>query len=174
MDDNRRIYRSSTSSQHAVKDVLASFFLKELLAPSKNLFLMEPWISNVVLLDNRVGRFDAINPDWGRREIPLVDILTTLALSGTELKVITRPDDHCKKFLDRLKNSLEERGLQGKCFVREVHTLHTKGILSDNALIMGSMNLTEGGIRLNDEQITIEYGLRQLGEARVNFEAYLE
>jgi phosphatidylserine/phosphatidylglycerophosphate/cardiolipin synthase-like enzyme len=171
---SRRIFRSATSSQHSLRDVLSSFFVSELLAPSSELFLVEPWISNVVLLDNRIGRFDALNPDWGRREIRLVDVLAQSALLGTKLRVVSRPNDYSRRFVYRLRTTLEDAGVADRCTVRELENLHTKGLLSDHALITGSMNLTESGVNLNDEHITVSYESRQIAEARVNFEAFWE
>lgn len=174
MEPIRRIFRSATSSQHAMRDLLALFFTQELLAPSPTLFLVEPWISNIVILDNRTGRFDAVNPDWGRREIRLIDVLVQLAQSGTQLRIVSRPNEHSRRFVGRLKSALEEMALLDRCAFREVETLHTKGILTEHALIVGSMNLTESGISLLDEQITIEYGARPIAEARVSFEPYVD
>ena len=174
MEQARRVFRSATSSQYAMRDVLALFFTQELLAPSASLFLVEPWISNIAVLDNRTGRFDAINPDWGRREIRLIDVLEQLAQSGTQLRVVSRPNDHSRRFVDRLRSAFEDLALLDRCALREVQTLHTKGILTEHGLIVGSMNLTESGINLLDEQITIEYDMRSIAEARVNFETYFD
>ena len=74
--------------------------------------------------------------------------------------------------MSRLQAAFEDTGLGDKCDVRELQTLHTKGILSDHALLLGSMNLTESGVHLNDEQISIEFGATKLAEARVNFVNY--
>lgn len=170
----RRIFRNATSSQHSLRDLLANFFVSELVAPSRELFLVEPWISNVALLDNRIGRYDALNPDWGRREIRLVDVLVQLALLGTKLRLVCRPDDMNRRFVYRLRTALEDAGATEQCRVTEVVTLHTKGLLSDHSLITGSMNLTESGVNLNDEQITVEYEPQAIAEARVHFQSYLE
>ena len=41
--------------------------------PSKELWIVSPWISNIELIENRGGDFDIINPDWRGKIIKLED-----------------------------------------------------------------------------------------------------
>jgi hypothetical protein len=65
-------------------------FVAEVLQPGEEIWLVSPWISNVVLIDNRAGSFDALNPEWGRREIRLADVLVTLMNQGAQVHIVTR------------------------------------------------------------------------------------
>ena len=85
MISGRRIYKSATSSQHAVRELLILFFAQELLAPSQVLYVVEPWVSDVVVFDNRTGAFDALNAEWGKREVRLVDVFAQMATAGTHV-----------------------------------------------------------------------------------------
>lgn len=159
-------------AQNAVRDVLAMIFTRELLAPSSDLFLVEPWISDIALLDNRSGDFDALNIEWGRREVRLIDVVTQLASGGVQVHIVLRPESHNRRFISRLSDALTDGALSKQCTVTEIDYLHTKGILSDHAVVLGSMNLTEHGVALNDEQISISFDPRAIADARIHFEEY--
>jgi len=44
-------------------------FLAELVNPGTEAWLVSPWISDIPVIDNGSGSFDAINSDWPRNEI---------------------------------------------------------------------------------------------------------
>jgi phosphatidylserine/phosphatidylglycerophosphate/cardiolipin synthase-like enzyme len=50
--------------------------------------------------------------------------------------------------------------------------LHTKGVLTDRVLVDGSMNLTESGVALNDEAVTVSFEPDHVATARMHFELY--
>ncbi len=50
--------------------------------------------------------------------------------------------------------------------------LHTKGVLTGRVLVDGSMNLTESGVALNDEAVTVSFEPEQVATARIHFELY--
>ena len=89
------------------------------------------------------------------------------------LKTDLIPADELTKVKNKVESTMifSEMALLDKCAFREVQTLHTKGILTEHALIIGSMNLTESGINLLDEQITIEYGARSIADAAMTLRA---
>lgn len=171
--DHRHIYKSATTAQHAVRDVLTTLFVREMLVPSKTLFLVEPWISNIVIIDNRDGTFDALNPEWGRREVRLTEILASLAASGVKIYIVIRPESHNRWFLEKLDEALSDAGVHEQCQVHELAELHTKGILSDRAALIGSMNLTENGVSFNDEYVHVAFDKQTISDARVHFDTYL-
>lgn len=62
--ETRRIFKSAVTSQILIRELLQMMFLGELLAPGgQRAWLVNPWISNIVLLDNRATGFGTINPD---------------------------------------------------------------------------------------------------------------
>ena len=84
-------------------------FLGELLAPGgERAWLVSPWISNVVLFDNRAGGFGSINPEWGSREIRLVEVLTDVMTRGTALGIATSLDNHNDPLIDALATAADE------------------------------------------------------------------
>jgi hypothetical protein len=93
--------------------------------------------------------------------------------ASTEVKIVTRPDDHNKVFLRRLEDSASAAGVRQLLSMTERDRLHTKGILTCRGLMLGSMNLTYSGLDLNDEVITYDTDPQALASARVAFGNYV-
>jgi phosphatidylserine/phosphatidylglycerophosphate/cardiolipin synthase-like enzyme len=173
MSATRKIFKSAVTSQHAVREVLTMVFAQELLAPSKEVFIVAPWISNIVIFDSRFGQYATVNPEWAKRDIRLIEVLVAIAANGTALHIHTRPDDHNKAFKRNIHEALADAGLSDQLHWSDRHALlHTKGVCTDRALIDGSMNLTESGVALNDEAVTVSFEPEQVSAARVHFELY--
>lgn len=169
----REIFKNATVSQSAVREVLAFVFAQELLLPSGDVFFVTPWISNIAIFDNDLGQFDGINPEWAKREVRLVEIIVAMASVGAMIHVHTRPDAHNKHFRRRLDESIADAGMGERLLWRENDQyLHTKGLLTDRVSIRGSMNLTENGVALNDEAITVSYDPADIANTRVHFDSY--
>jgi phosphatidylserine/phosphatidylglycerophosphate/cardiolipin synthase-like enzyme len=128
----------------------------------------------VVIFDNRAGGFDSIDPEWGKREVRLIEVLADLMSRGTPLGVATSYDPHNDLFISSLRDAVEEVGTAEMLTVVQRRHLHTKGILLQRGLLTGSMNLTYNGLELNDELVIYDTNSKTLAEARLNFESYLE
>jgi len=173
MSGTRKIFKSAVTSQNAVREVLSMVFAQELLAPSGEVFIVAPWISNIVIFDSRLGQYSTLNPEWAKREIRLVEVLVAIAANGTALHIHTRPDDHNKTFKRRITEAMTDAGLHDQlCWSDKNAQLHTKGVLTDRVLVDGSMNLTESGVALNDEAVTVSFEPEQVATARIHFELY--
>lgn len=173
MSTTRKIFKSAVTSQHAVREVLTMIFAQELLAPSREVFIVAPWISNIVIFDSQLGQYATLNPEWAKREIRLVEVLVAVAANGSALHIHTRPDDHNKAFKRRIQEALGDAGLGDQLHWSDRNALlHTKGVWTDRVLIDGSMNLTESGVALNDEAVTVSFDPEQVAAARVHFQLY--
>lgn len=171
--ESRRIFKSATTSQNLIRELLQFMMLGELLAPGgERAWLVSPWISDVTVLDNRAGGFTAINPEWGCREIRLVEIAMSLMARGTPLGIVTNYDQHNNAFRAAIRDAAAEAGLSEHLLVIRSHSLHTKGCLLTRGLLSGSMNLTYHGLELNDEMVVYDTTPRTITEARLNFETY--
>ena len=169
---SRTIFKSATSAPHAAQDVLAAILAEELVVPSDVVYLIAPWVSNVVIFDNSLGRFDGLNPEWGRRHVRLVEVLTAVVQNNTRLVIRTRPDPHNRPFIQRLTELLREEGLLELCRISQNDSLHTKGLATQRALVSGSMNFTHNGISLNDESLTVTFDAQTVAHARMEFSDY--
>lgn len=173
--ETRRIFKSAVTSQNIIRELLQMMFLGELIAPGTDrVWFVSPWISNVVIFDNRAGGFGSVNPEWSSREIRLIEVAVNLMVRGTPLGIATSYDIHNDPFLLALREMAEEEGVLSKLFVVQRQHLHTKGVLLSRGLLTGSMNLTYNGLELNDEMVVFDVSAKNLAEARLNFEAYVE
>lgn len=170
---SRRIFKSVATSQNLVRELLQVMLLGESIAPGEQrAWLVSPWISNVVLFDNRAGGFSSINPEWGAREVRLAEVALHLMARGARLGIATSLDTHNDGFLNALKAGADEAGLSEKLTIVKREHLHVKGILLGRGLLTGSMNLTYRGLELNDETVVYDTDPKTLAEARLNFESY--
>jgi hypothetical protein len=170
---SRRIFKTVNSSLQEIRELLQFIFVSEVLSPGDKIWLVTPWISNVPILDNRSGLFTSLDPTWGQRQVGLNEILVRLIGLGTHVIIVTRPDDHCKKFIERLLEDIDAIGGREKLTVEWRQELHTKGILTSKALLTGSMNLTNNGLDHLDEQVTFDTDSQDIAQGRINFESYL-
>jgi hypothetical protein len=172
--ETRRIFKSAVTSQNLIRELLQLMLLGELIAPGgERTWLVSPWISNVVLFDNRAGGFGAVNPEWANREIRLIEIATNLMARGSPLGIATSFDAHNDPLIDALREAAKEAGLIDKLTIIRRQHLHTKGVLLKRGLLTGSMNLTYNGLELNDEVVVYDTTPQPLAEARLNFESYI-
>jgi phosphatidylserine/phosphatidylglycerophosphate/cardiolipin synthase-like enzyme len=169
----RRIFKTQTTGATTIQELLQTMFVAEVLQPGEEIWIVSPWISNVVLIDNRTGNFDALNPEWGRREIRLVDVLTTLMARGTLVRIVTRSDASNDAFRTRLRELAHEHGVEEQVSLRIHDHLHTKGILLSRCLLMGSMNLTYNGMVINDEWVEFSIDPQELARTRLEFHHYM-
>lgn len=168
----RRIFKTQTTGVTTIQELLQSMFVAEVMQPSEEIWIVSPWISNVVLIDNRTGNFDALNPEWGRREIRLTEVLATLMARGTVVNIVTRSDASNDAFRTRIGELVHEHGLDGQLSVLIHNQLHTKGILLGGCLLMGSMNLTYNGMVINDEWVEFSIDPQELARTRLEFRHY--
>lgn len=104
---NRVIRKSKRNSASEAAELLSGLFAAELCAPSKCLWLVSPWISDVELIDNTAGSFDLLTR-FGKRPIRLAEILVALAGGGTSIVVGTTSDRHNSWFAKRLRMHAED------------------------------------------------------------------
>lgn len=172
MSNNRTIFKSATSAPNSARHVLAILLAQELVSPSDVVYLMAPWISNIVIFDNSVGQFDGLNAEWGRREIRLVEVLVAIAQNNTQLVIRVKPDTHNQSFCHRLADALKDAAVSQLCRLTQSASLHTKGLLTERALVAGSMNFTANGIGINDESLVVNFDPKTVSAARLEFSSY--
>lgn len=161
---SHRIIHTRASARQ-VPDLLQAIFVAELFSPSRCLWLVSPWISDIPVIDNRTNAFLALDPLWIRSQVTLSQVLTRLLELGTTIHVATRPDSRNLAFLDRLRRGAEPEGLPFR--VHEQEELHEKGILGDGFYLSGSMNFTFSGISLNEEAVHFIVDPAAVAENRV-------
>lgn len=169
---SRRIFKSQQTGVETIRELLQTMFVGEMLLVGETIWIVSPWVSNVVLIDNRSGNFDTLNPEWSRREIRLVDVLIALMVRGCHVVIVTRDLDENIGFVKALKEMSEAHALDEKLTIKMHNSLHTKGLLLSKSLLMGSMNLTYNGIAMNDEWIEFSIDSEDIANARLHFATY--
>jgi len=152
----RQIFKSSQQCRNEVRELLQGVFAGELISPSKTLWIVSPWISDIVIIDNRSGGFDGLLPEWGPREIRLREVLARILALGGEIVIVTRSDDHNQLLVRSLQRQTELDHTSGRLSVQLVDKLHEKGICGDGFYLSGSMNLTFNGVELLEETVRFE------------------
>ena len=94
-----------------------------------------------------------------------------MLLAGCQIHIAMRATGHNEAFGHRLHSAAENIGAgdQVRVVRDEEELLHEKGILGEGYCISGSMNLTESGVRLNDEQVRYSTEAAEIAELRVHF-----
>jgi hypothetical protein len=132
-----------------VTDLLQTIFSAELVNPSRCLWIVSPWISDIPILDNVTNAFATMVWDWPRGRIRLSTVLAQLIRRGTTVRVAARPIEHNRDFFSQLRFQAAESS--GRLSIIETETLHEKGIIGDRFYLSGSMNITYNGLTFNDE-----------------------
>ena len=169
MTATRRIFRSSTTSNAEVRELLELLFVSELLLPSKCLWLVSPWLTDLEILDNRSGAFASIDPQWGSRRIRLAEILGKMLELGSHIVIATRTGQHNDSFVRRLDDLARSSGSVRRLTIHRRDTLHLKGLLGNEFYLSGSMNFTFNGVEILEEGLTFETSRDATESARIPF-----
>lgn len=167
----RRIFKSRTSRQQEVRDMLRSLLIAEVIQPSGCLWLVSPWVTDLELLDNCTGDYDYLEPSWGQRKIQISELLVRAMANGGNLKIVTNKDEHNFRFLRQLKERAANYGVSEQLQIIKNKELHTKGLLGEHFYLHGSMNITIRGIEINDEQINLDTDKAEIADANLAFKS---
>ncbi|HZP88593.1 MAG TPA: phospholipase D-like domain-containing protein DpdK [Burkholderiales bacterium] len=139
------------SQVRAIRDLLQGIFAMEAMKPSKPLWLLSGWITDIGIIDNRARQFNTLDPSWPTAMVPLSAVLRTILERGGGVSIVLREDQHNRYFTDRM------RGLRGE-FPQTLRILlapdfHEKCLVGTDYVLNGSMNLTYRGVEVNDEHV---------------------
>lgn len=166
----RLVVKTAQGSRDEVRDLIESLLAVELLAPSEELWLVSPWVSDLAILDNRAGGYAGLDPAWPKRYITLAEILIFVLRSNpsAQVRLVTRPDDHNLKFCDRLSMLASQDGCAGRLIIDNGRSsLHTKGLIAGNFAMNGSMNFTRNGVEVLDETVHLETDPQRIAQFRL-------
>lgn len=162
----------SPAQSRAVRDLLQSLFVAELMHPSPKLWLFFAWISDVEILDNSARQFAALEPDWPATPIRLSQVLRALLSRGVEIRLIIREHGHNEYFVSRLRGLKGSYGDLLKWTIEK--SFHAKGLLGADYFLSGSMNLTLNGISINGEHLVFRTDPAAVAEQAVELESRWE
>ncbi|GAB3446556.1 hypothetical protein GCM10027517_28960 [Phycicoccus ginsengisoli] len=152
MSGSRKV-RTRPRNGLAIGDLLTSALLSELCHPSDELWIVSGWITDIPVLSNKHGQYDAVLGSVARSSLLLTDVLAELAVRGTQLHVALRSVEHNSRFRDRLRDRVRRDRLS---FYKSVD-LHEKILVGEDWVMKGSMNFTWNGVQQNEESIDFSY-----------------
>ncbi len=162
----RRITTSGNGQTRVLNDLLQNLLVTELLVPSKQLWVLSPWISDIVVIDNTAGQFKTVLPGLPARAIRLTEVLIELARRGSDVRVVMRDVDTNDVARQRLQ---DPSNIGARPTVTIHNNLHDKGIVGDRFHIQGSMNFTYFGQAVNDEGVTVTSDPHEISQARIAY-----
>jgi hypothetical protein len=159
----RQIFSNSRTSSAQAIDLVASLLALEVAAPSPQLYLFSPWITDLPLLQNARISVSALFPEaYG--DIWLSAAFSRLAERGCHIHIVCRENQvHTEPFLRKLPANVE--------IIRH-DPVHIKGLFTQNAMLKGSMNFTYSGLTLNDELLELETDSVAVNQGLLNAEVY--
>ncbi|MGW8943693.1 phospholipase D-like domain-containing protein DpdK [Streptomyces koyangensis] len=163
MTELTRTVRTGARTGLSIDSMLSAAVMAEMLSPSSDLWLVSPWITDVQVIDNSHGTYDALFGDVPPGGWRLSDALLRIAGAGTRVHVVTRPDPHNDPFLRRI-----EAPELVNLFVHRDPDVHEKTLCGQDWILTGSMNYTVRGMAKNDELVTYNVGGPDAGQARLD------
>ncbi|GAA5192472.1 hypothetical protein GCM10023322_52140 [Rugosimonospora acidiphila] len=162
----RTITTKGNGQTRALSDLMQNLLVSELLYPSRELWVLSPWIADIVVIDNGAAQFSTLLPGLPARGIRLTEVLIELAQRGSEVRVLTLDDVRNTTVQLRLRDAAAS-GPHPLHLIRS--TLHAKGILGDRFHLSGSMNFTYRGQQVNDEGITVTTEPDIIAKVRIDY-----
>lgn len=163
-----RTIRTRAGSAEA-RQLLQTIFAAELIRPSKILWIVSAWLTNVPLLDNRTLSFSSVNPAWGAGYIRLIEILKHLLERGASIHLAIAEGRDQQEFVTQLMQRIPRAERKRLIIHQDVDDLHAKELVGDHFHLMGSMNLTWNGVNKNEETLQLIIDPAQVEQARVHF-----
>lgn len=165
MKDLRRVRTYGSGPSIEVSDILQSVLVAELLCPSASLWLVSPWISDIPVIDNREGAMSSLGPDWAHRSILLSEVLPLILDAETRVTVVLRGGVDNVTFQIRLQElaATHPRHLR----VIETPDVHEKGLVTDHAVVGGSMNFTFSGRSRNLEHVVFDTNMDRVNQLQL-------
>jgi hypothetical protein len=171
MTTPRTIHSASHYQRREIHELLQSIFIAELVSPSKHIWLVSPWVSDIAVLDRTMDPSASLIGDTTGSTIRLSEVLVTLAELGTCITIVTKPNEKASiSFCETLRQRAT-RSTANECItIITKDELHTKGLLGDGYRLLGSMNFTFNGVQQNDETVTFDCEPFAIGQTRMAFE----
>ena len=147
MTENQRVIRTTPRRGIRLDDSLVPLFVSELLEPSRDLWLVSGWVSDVAVLDNTDDVFTDVLGEGHAGPIPLTAVLSLITDRGAVLHVSLRPNSHNNDFIGRLRRRVAAEQLR----LHIDDDIHEKTLCGSNWVVSGSMNFTWNGTEVNNE-----------------------
>lgn len=162
----RQIFLSQRSGQRQCQEVLTGVLMSGLIHPHE-MWIVSPWLSDFEVVDNRLYAWQHLVPTWPPQWIGFVQVVAQLIQSQNQLFIVSRNNETSRKFVQQLHDALPKGA---SYHLKYSEDLHTKGIVTEQVLVSGSLNLTFSGTNRNDELIHVFNDPQMIRGALAEFE----
>lgn len=169
---NRYIFKPPRTSSNEVIDLLEMIFVSETLSPSDLIWFVAPWISDIEVVDNRSGTYEVLFPDTGKRKLRLSEVICHLMSLGTKVKIVTKPGRYTDLFLNNLFLVAQQKGLLDRYKYIFDEDQHGKGIIGENFMLLGSMNITYNGLEILGESLMYSINKVEISKSKVEISGF--
>jgi hypothetical protein len=161
---SRTITARQRHSALLLTESIASLIAIELAVPGNELYIAAPVITDMLLLPNRAGEFDALMPDTPGLPLRLGICLALLAERGTQVRVIyPRNEVQTETFLASVPAAVERRATD---------SFLIQGLTSETYYLRGAFNLTPFGAALDEAQVSLETSAHAISRALLEFRQF--
>lgn len=160
-----RTIRTRPRNGVAISEVLSAVLVSELVSPSRELWLVTGWVSDIPVIANPTGEFSDIVEDLDASALKLSDVLAYLTRQDVDVKVAVRDDRHNDAFLDTLRRCCAPARLS----LFSSPDLHEKVLCGEDWLLKGSMNFTWNGLNVHEESIELVVDQKDAAKSRLEF-----
>lgn len=169
MIEAERNIRPSQATGIAVDPVIRAALLSELVRPvseGRMLWLVSGWVTDVPIIDNSFGAYDALLGDEFPAVVSLSHLLGAIHRRGTIVKMATKRLPRNEVFADQLRRAA---GNTPEPLISNAEVLHEKTLCTNSWLIEGSMNFTRNGLGVNDESVNYTTNPAKIAKAFMDF-----
>ncbi len=162
-----RTLRTGNRMRLRADSILSTALLAELAQPGGSLWLVSGWITDIEVLDNTQGAFDALLGDNPPANCRLSQMLSLIAVAGSRIHVVTRNNSHNQIFAARLRQAMTDP--KGQLDFRFDDKIHEKTLCGRDWMLTGSMNFTVSGLGDNEESVTYKVDDPEVAQAHLDF-----
>ena len=166
MSELERTLRTGARMSLRADSMLTAALLSELLSPGDTVWVVSGWLTDVKVVDNTLGAFDAVLGETPPTTCRLSEMLALITEAGTHIHVVTRPGAHNEEFIERLRTAIQDRQ---RLHVVLDPSVHEKTVCGRNWILSGSMNFTVNGLGSNEESVTYKVDGRDVAQAQLDF-----
>jgi phosphatidylserine/phosphatidylglycerophosphate/cardiolipin synthase-like enzyme len=158
--------RSDAYRPRDASRILQAIFVAELTSPSDEIYIVSPWISDIVVVSSPTSEFAALPEVGTASELRLSRAVAGLAKRGTRVTIAIRPDPHNQAFLDALGSALDATSRQNVRLETSA-ALHQKSLVGQRYAFAGSLNVTYSGLNLLEEWYLYTTEGEQVAQMRI-------
>ncbi len=166
MSELERTLRTGARMRLRADSMLTAALLSELVSPGDAVWVVSGWLTDVEVLDNTLGSFDAFLGESPPTTCRLSEMLALIAEAGAHVHVVTRPGPHNEEFVERLRTAVQD---EQRLHVVLDPGVHEKTVCGRNWILSGSMNFTVSGLGSNEESVTYKVDGRDVAQAQLDF-----